>query len=161
MRVRAGGFVAGFAALLVTWIAIAGLHPAGIVFGAFAAFAAVAALVPLSRFMPRPRPYGLARFAVYFVTQSITGGVDVAMRAMSPRVRLDPGWVRYPMRLSSPALQAMFADCISLLPGTLSARIEGDAVDVHALDRTLDVLASLETLERRLADAFAPPKGRG
>lgn len=158
---RARGLIAGFAALIVAWIAIAGLDPTGIAFGAAAAVVAAVLLMPMAGFMPRPRPVGLVRFAAYFVAQSITGGVDVALRALSPQVRLDPGWIRYPMRLTAPGLQAMFADCISLLPGTLCARLENDAVEVHALDRSLDLQASLETLERRLSDAFAEPDVRG
>lgn len=158
---RARGLVGGFTALVVAWIAIAGVDPKGILFGAAAAAVAAVLLTPLSGFMPRPRPAGLARFAAYFVAQSVTGGVDVALRALSPRLRLDPGWIRYPMQLTAPGLQAMFADCISLLPGTLCARLEDGAVEVHALDRSADLRASLEALERRLSDAFAEPDGRG
>ncbi|MDI6713288.1 MAG: Na+/H+ antiporter subunit E [Anaerosomatales bacterium] len=158
---RARGLVGGIAALIVAWIAIAGVDPKGVLFGAAAAVVAAAMLAPMTGFMPRPRPAGLARFAAYFVAQSVTGGVDVALRALSPRMKLDPGWIRYPMRLTAPGLQAMFADCISLLPGTLCARIEGGAVEVHALDRSADLRASLETLEQRLSDAFAEPVGRG
>lgn len=158
---RARGLIGGFAALIVAWIAIAGVDPKGVLFGAAAAVVAAALLVPMAGFMPRPRPAGLVRFAAYFVAQSVIGGVDVALRALSPRMRLDPGWIRYPMRLTAPGLQAMFADCISLLPGTLCARIEDGAVEVHALDRSADLRAALETLEQRLSDAFAEPGGRG
>jgi len=43
---------------------------------------------------------------------------------------------------------------ISLLPGTLSAGIEGDLIDVHAIDVNDDPMADLQRLEQRVAGLF-------
>jgi multicomponent Na+:H+ antiporter subunit E len=43
---------------------------------------------------------------------------------------------------------------ISLLPGTLSAGIEGDCIDVHAIDINDDPTADLRRLEQRVAGLF-------
>jgi multicomponent Na+:H+ antiporter subunit E len=58
------------------------------------------------------------------------------------------------MRLQSAAARLVFVDSISLLPGTLSADLQGDLVTVHALDIGDDIERSLQTLERRVADLF-------
>ena len=46
------------------------------------------------------------------------------------------------------------ANVVSLLPGTLSADIDGDGLVVHALDGRLPVTEQLAVLESRVADLF-------
>lgn len=62
---------------------------------------------------------GLARFVPFFIWQSLRGGVDVALRTLTPRMRIQPGFSRYRTRLKTLSAQTFFANCVSLLPGTL------------------------------------------
>lgn len=97
---------------------------------------------------------GLLRFLPFFVGQSVLGGMDVAARVMRPRVRVTPGLLTYTMRLRDPIAQIAFLNSISLLPGTLSADLNGREITVHALERTIDVAAHLRRLEDRVAALF-------
>lgn len=103
------------------------------------------------------RPAGLARFVGFFLWQSLRGGVDVARRALHPRMPLAPAFVTYPLRLSEPGARVCFANTISLLPGTLSADLEGRFLRVHVLDDRLPVMQMLQALEARVAALFGEP----
>ena len=76
---------------------------------------------------------GLLGFLPFFLIQSIRGGVDVALRALSPGLPLAPGFFAYQVRLPEGTLRIFFLNTVSLLPGTFSARIEGDELTVHLL----------------------------
>lgn len=112
------------------------------------------------RFLPalpafRIRPAGAARFVVFFVRESIAGGIDVGARAVHPKCPIDPGIVEYPLRMTNGFAVMFFANSISLLPGTLSVNLQDRTVLVHALDRGLDVMENLRVLEGRVADLFS------
>lgn len=95
---------------------------------------------------------GALWFSGYFLVQSVLGGVDVARRAFSPTLPLDLTWQRYPLRLQGDPARTLFINAISLLPGTLSAELEGDIVLVHGL--TAQSLEELATLESRVGHLF-------
>lgn len=102
----------------------------------------------------RLRPLGLLRFVPYFAWYSLRGGVDVAWRALHPRMPLNPGLLEYQLRLPTPAARVFLAGVLSLLPGTLGARIEGPRLIVHALDLEQNLPEALAELEVRVADLF-------
>jgi multicomponent Na+:H+ antiporter subunit E len=97
---------------------------------------------------------GILRFAPWFLYQSVAGATDVAFRAMQPRMPLYPGLVRHRLRLPAGASRVMLADVVSMLPGTLSADLEGDELVIHALDTRKDLHAMVEDLEPRIALVF-------
>jgi len=96
----------------------------------------------------------LLRFAPWFLQQSLRGGTDVARRAFSPSLPLDPAFVLYRIRLPDEGARIFFTNSISLLPGTFSARIEGSELCVHLLADSPDVVKKLGELEERVADVF-------
>jgi multicomponent Na+:H+ antiporter subunit E len=97
---------------------------------------------------------GVARFTRYFVWQSIAGGFDVALRALSPAMPLDPGFVEFRLRLREEAARVLLANTMSLMPGTLSVELRGRMLRLHVLDRSTPVAALLRATERRVADLF-------
>lgn len=112
----------------------------------------------------RLQPVGIVRFVPYFVWLSLAGGWDVATRALGATVRLQPGMIEYALRAPEGAARSYFLLMISLLPGTLSADIEGDRLMVHVLDTALDNAGALATLEERVAAVFGvtlPPPDDG
>lgn len=122
-----------------------------------AAFIAVATVASL-RLTPvrqwRVRPMAALRYAAFFAHQSVAGGFDVAMRAIRPSMPIDPDLLRYRLRLEPDHARVLLADTVSLLPGTLSAGIEGDSLMMHVLDCGLEVEASTRSVEERIADLF-------
>lgn len=90
--------------------------------------------------------------AGWVLWRSIVGGVDVARRALwLPRADIDPEWLTHTTALRTPAARAALALVANLMPGSLTARLEGDRVDVHAISPAVDVAGSLDELESRIA----------
>jgi len=88
------------------------------------------------RLLPATRPLGLWRLMrhfPHFLAGSITGGADVARRAFSRNMRLNPGWLEIPSDLPDGGRVALGGE-LSLMPGTLSAGTEEGKLLVHLLD---------------------------
>lgn len=102
----------------------------------------------------RLRFRGLLGFLPFFLVQSLRGGIDVARRALSPSLPLSTGFLRYPIRLPEGPSRVFFMNCISLLPGTFSARLEGSALQVHLLAEDDGIGGRLALLEEKVAALF-------
>lgn len=98
--------------------------------------------------------FGVLRFIPFFVRYSLVGGVDVARRAFSRRMELQPAIIEYSLALTLPQSRLFMVGVISLLPGTLSAEVQDDKLWVHVLDQRSDIQGELEVLERKVASLF-------
>jgi multicomponent Na+:H+ antiporter subunit E len=140
---------------LVLWLVLAGAGPAdlpaGIVAAALATRASVRLLPPGQWGL---RPIALARLALRFLYQSIVAGIDVARRAIDPRLPLHPGFVTYPVRLPPGAARNVFVTLTSLLPGTVPAGVEGEHLVYHCLDVDQPIVAQLAAEEAALSQAI-------
>src|SRR5262249_45452515 len=86
--------------LFGVWLIIAGIAPRDALVGALATVAATwvsLRLLPPGQW--RLRPIALSRLVFRFLWQSIYAGIDVAMRALDPRLPLRPGFVAFPARI--------------------------------------------------------------
>lgn len=101
----------------------------------------------------------LPGFIIWFLWHSLRGGVDVAWRALQPSVQLSPGLFHYRMTLPQGQARLIMVNVVSLLPGTLSADIEGDVLVLHALDTTTDVIAETRNAEQRVSALYGFDKG--
>lgn len=115
--------------------------------------------VALSAWFPKQRPWhvrpaAFLAFLPYFVDQSIRAGLDVAKRAVARDRRLHPALVSYRLRLPAGPAQVFFMNSITVMPGTLSARVQDHILQVHLLDRRQDWTADLARLESRVAAIF-------
>ncbi|MCK8503311.1 Na+/H+ antiporter subunit E [Myxococcus fulvus] len=153
--------------LALTWWALCDGDPSSLTFGL--GVVGVVAAVSFVLSPPRRRGWTLrsvAGFTLFFLKGSVHGGFDVARRALSPSLPISPVLVRYPMRLPEGAPQALFRITLCLMPGTLSADVEGEALVVHALvDRGQGIHEELAGLELRVRRLFGlegtppPPEG--
>jgi multicomponent Na+:H+ antiporter subunit E len=98
---------------------------------------------------------GLVRFIPFFIWESFRGGVDVAKRILSQRLRIHPGFKHYHTKLPRQSERIFFANCISLFPGTLSVRLTSNVVEIHTLDTTVPIELELDKLEKAVAQLFA------
>ncbi|MBR0674323.1 Na+/H+ antiporter subunit E, partial [Neoroseomonas soli] len=144
------------AAFLALWVVLAGAAPQDLPVGVLAAGLASWAslrLMPPSAF--RPRPAALLLLLLRFPWQALRAGIDVALLALDPRRRLQPGTVAWTPRLDAGCARDAFLAYASLLPGTLPAgHMDGDAVAIHALDRTTPVAEPMTKEEARFARAI-------
>jgi multicomponent Na+:H+ antiporter subunit E len=102
----------------------------------------------------RLRPFALMRFLGFFLYESMRAGIDVARRALSPRMRLAPALIEYRLRLPAGAPQVFLVDTLSLLPGTLSTELRDDVVCLHVLNAGLPIERELRRVEGYIAALF-------
>lgn len=121
---------------------------------AFATAASLRLLPPVPTYVSR---IGLLRFLIFFVRESLRGGVQVAWFALRPRLALKPGIHEVELRLPAGLSRVLLADTLSLLPGTLSVELDGDRLCLHVLDATAPIEAEVRTAETRLAQMLGLP----
>jgi multicomponent Na+:H+ antiporter subunit E len=148
--------------LAVLWWAVTEGDPTSWWFGL--PVVAIAALLSLSMHRPGQARWvlsALPAFLAYFLRQSLAGGLDVARRALHPKLRLNPAIIDYTVRLPPGPARVLMIDTLSLLPGTLSADLVSGRVRVHVLDVRQPFHCSLVRLEEHVAALFGltlPPR---
>ena len=158
-----------FATLALLWVVLTEGDLGTLWLGFLAVLAAT--LSSLTLLPPAGRswsPVGAVRFAGFFLRQSVVGGIDVALRALKPGMDLDPALVKYETRLPEGGARVLFANTISLLPGTLSAEVRDRRLLVHTLAASPELQDELRRTEEAVARLFGvglsgepPPGGRG
>jgi multicomponent Na+:H+ antiporter subunit E len=145
---------------VILWLVLSGPDSSSWIIGVPAIVGAVWAKSRLSgNRIGRLSPLGVIRFIPFFLWESLKGGTDVALRVLGPQVRVNPGYLDYPLRLRRPSARVLFMDVVNLLPGTLTADIQGDWARIHTLDRGGDPVQSLMDLEARVAALFGETLG--
>ncbi|WP_426608780.1 Na+/H+ antiporter subunit E [Bradyrhizobium sp. McL0616] len=143
------------ALFLCLWLVLAGANAADIPAAAAAIVAATwTSLHLLEPSRSRRSPPAIARLALLFLYHSVVAGIDVAGRALNPRLPLHPGFVAYPTRLSRGIRQNVFTTLTSLLPGTVPAGEENGQIIYHCLDVTQPIVADLAAEEAALVRAL-------
>ncbi len=138
------------------WAGLVGGDPEGLALG----LAVVPAAVWLSLLLMPParglRPWRVLGLLPGFYARSIVGGLDVARRAMDPRLPLAPGWLVQRVDLA-PGGRVVLGAAVSLMPGTLAAGCDGDRLLVHVLDGDTDPAAALKGEVARLDRLYTRP----
>lgn len=111
--------------------------------------AAVSLIVSLfsARFFIHEEPFHLlkrlpafiAYCVVIFPIELIKANIDVAFRALSPKIPVNPGIVKVPVDLKSEYGQAMLADSITLTPGTITMDIVEEEGQTYYYIHWIDV----------------------
>lgn len=104
---------------------------------------------------------GCLHFIPYFLRNSLRGGIDVARRAIAPRLDVQPGLYRHELDVPTETARIFLSHVVSLLPGTLSAELKGTTLTVHALAGSeADVVRDLREVEQVVNRLFGL-KGKG
>jgi multicomponent Na+:H+ antiporter subunit E len=90
----------------------------------------------------------------HFLWESVLAGVDVARRALRPRMSLSPGFVACQLTFPPGFARNTFATITSLLPGSVPADEAEGVLIYHCLDDTTPVVEQLLKEERLLAKAL-------
>lgn len=120
-----------------------------------AALAASLYLVPPGSH--RLSPAGLLGFAAFFLVQSFKGGLQVAVRAFSPRMDLAPALLEVPVTLPEGLPRVVLVNTLNLLPGTVSVRLDGDRLCLHVLDARWPVTEEVGETEAHIARMLGAP----
>lgn len=97
---------------------------------------------------------GLSMFITFFFTESIKGAIDVAYRVLSPSKNWNPMIVKYETALVGLSAKTLFANSVSLLPGTLTIRLDNNELTLHTLDARSDFIKEIARLEAKIAAVY-------
>ena len=105
-----------------------------------------------ARLEVRLRVLATLRYGIWLFGQIVRANVEVARLALSPGMRVNPVVLRVPARQRTEVGRVLFANSITLTPGTVSVHLGEEEVEVHAL--TAGAAASLAGGEmgRRVAE---------
>lgn len=148
-----------------TWLLLSGFYDNALILG-LGVFSVVA-VVFVSRRMnlidkegtPIHLSVRLPIYGPWLLWEILKSSVDVARRAFALKPEIDPILIRLPTRLRSDLSRVIYANSITLTPGTVTVSVEPDTLFVHALTR--EGAAGLEEgdMERRVAAYAGEVKG--
>lgn len=144
-----------FTLLFALWLVLTLNEPSALLVGVLAA--AISSVISMKLLPPGRRQVRLAtvaRLAPGFAWASLLGGLDVARRALHPRLPLNPKWIAYPVRLPPGAARVSLGSELSLMPGTLAAGGRGNTLYVHCLDSGQAVEQQIKEEEKRVAETI-------
>ena len=132
-------FVVGLVlAMSVVWIAWSGhFEPLLLGFGVFS----IVLTVWLSKRLHgidsegQPLQINLLSYFFWLVKEIILANVDVIKRIMSPNMPISPTWVKVKTTQKTRFGRVLFANSITLTPGTVSVQIDDDTILVHGLSQ--------------------------
>jgi len=101
-------------------------------------------------------PLGIISFLPFFISRSVLGGVDVAIRAFKPSLPVNPGIKEFELQLNEPAAIFFLCFMFSLLPGTAVINQLDRRITVHVLDMELDTEHMLRELEEKIQGMYYP-----
>ncbi len=107
---------------------------------------------------PVPSPMAALSFAAFFFRNSLYGSIDVAYRAVHPRLPFKSAWIGYPLRLPPGAPRILYINVLTLMPGTLCADLKDNVTIVHLLHAQGEMVTKeLSALEEHVAALFSIP----
>ena len=99
--------------------------------------------------MLRPGP-GLFSYLVWLFWSVVKANIDLARRIWDPRLPVNPVWARLDTSVETPVEKTLYANSITLTPGTLTTDVRDDHFVIHALSQEgVDELREGE-MERRV-----------
>lgn len=95
----------------------------------------------------------LLRYMGWLLWQVAVANVDVARRIWAPSLPIQPAWRKISVKLKQPLTKTIYANSITLTPGTVTTEVGEDYFIVHALNASgIDELQAgeMESRVRRL-----------
>lgn len=113
------------------------------------ALAASFVVLPLGAIWFSPR--GLILFLIYFMSQSFSAGVRVALLAIQPRLDIHPGIQTVVLRLPDGVGRVILINAMNLLPGTLVLSLNANNLQLHVLNMRGSIEGEIRTAEAHIA----------
>jgi multicomponent Na+:H+ antiporter subunit E len=126
--------------LFALWLGLSGhveplLLGLGVVSTALAVFLAIRMELLDRESYPVHLKPSLLRHLLFLMREIFLANIDVAKRILTPGPAISPQLIRVPMKQRSTLGKVIYANSITLTPGTVSLRLEDDTILVHALTR--------------------------
>jgi multicomponent Na+:H+ antiporter subunit E len=156
-----GSSILVFVACLVVWFLFSGHFRVVDLVMATAASALVAVMnrgVEQLSDVLRHGP-GLVAYVPWIMREIWLANIQVVKVVLDPRLPIDPVLVRVPARYSSDLARTVFANSITLTPGTITIEAGPDEFLVHALVRAAGEDLQGGAMARRVGRVFGDPGG--
>lgn len=102
---------------------------------------------------PYHRIVQLMIYLLWLMGQIVKANIAVIGKVLGPRHGIDPALVRLKTSAKTDLGRALFANSITLTPGTVTVDVEGDLLVVHALVREAATVHSFAPMDRHAAKA--------
>ena len=124
--------------LFVFWLLLSGHYtPLLVSFGVVSVVLVVWFLSRMDRVDKQPSGVNLSfrviRYVGWLLKAVVQSNIDVARRIWDPSLPINPVWSRVDVNLTSEVQKALYANSITLTPGTLTTDVKEDHFMVHAL----------------------------
>jgi multicomponent Na+:H+ antiporter subunit E len=137
---KAREFSVMFATLLLFWVMLMGSLATDVLLVGVAASLAIAffyrdGLSFFTEFRATPQAFVAGfQYYGYFLKELVKSNFTVARIVVSPSLPINPGIVKVRTRLKSRMGRLMLANSITLTPGTLTVKIEGEWLYIHCVN---------------------------
>jgi multicomponent Na+:H+ antiporter subunit E len=105
-------------------------------------------------------PVRLISFVIFipiYIIELFKANLDVAFRALSPRVKTNPGIVKIQTEVKSDYGLSMLANCITLTPGTITMDITEENGKNYMYIHWINVVSKdIKTTSKNIKGAFEP-----
>ena len=126
------------AAISVVWISWSGhFEPLLLAFGVFSVSLTVWLTHRLQSIDSEGQPLQMNLIAYFFwlLKEIFVANIDVIKRILSPELSISPTWVKVKIKQETRLGRVLFANSITLTPGTVSVKIDDDTILVHGLSK--------------------------
>lgn len=138
------------------WLMLSGhLSPLFLILGALSSLLVISLQHRMDRIDSEPvllkiTP-GILSYALWLCWSLLKANMDVARRIWDPKLPIDPVWERLDIKVTTPGEKTIYANSITLTPGTLTTDIQDDHFLIHTLTpENMDELRRGEMEERIL-----------
>ena len=143
--------------LFATWLLFSGIYdnPLLIALGVVSTVLVIVVSRRLSVIDRESQPFHLGPRILFYwpwlLVEILKSNFDVAWRVLSRGPDISPTLVRVPMDLRSDLGRVVYANSITLTPGTVSINVNQESILVHALTREGAASLGSGAMERRVA----------
>lgn len=96
--------------------------------------------------------FRLARYHLYLGKEIVLSNIDVIKRILSPGKTISPCVVTLPAEQKSDLGKVIYANSITLTPGTVTLELSGEQLKVHALSREGAEALQAGSMSREIPD---------
>lgn len=146
------------ASMAALWLALSGHYTALLlVLGALSVGLCVWLAGRMDVFHPEMHPAQFhllpcLRYSAWLAREVVISALDVAKRVLDPALPIDPVVVTLPLAQRTDAGRTVYANSITLTPGTVSIDLDDTSVRVHALTSAGARALEEGEMNRRVAD---------
>jgi len=145
-------------ALAAFWFALSGeTAPLFLMLGALSLLLTLWLIARLKLIDRDASPYHRAPhmlvYGGWLLIEIVKANAAVIRRILGPTHAIDPVMVNVPTTARTKLGRALFANSITLTPGTVTVDVDGDQLKVHALVRETSTAQSFAQMDRKVAAA--------